>query len=72
MYFWALLQDSTADHSSDSPTESVPEADKTKLENLIRRRRVYGDITQNVTEEELEQLLKKFGNHVPKVRLYQC
>ena len=50
----------------DTP-EAAQSADKTKLENLIRRRRVYGDITQNVTEAELEELLKKFGNHVPKV-----
>jgi hypothetical protein len=33
----------------------------------IKRRKVYGDITQNATEEELDQLLVHFGNHVPDV-----
>jgi hypothetical protein len=28
---------------------------------------VYGDITQNASEHELEQLLVNFDNHVPAV-----
>ncbi len=35
--------------------------------NQVKRRKVYGDITQNATEEELEQLLINFDNHVPSV-----
>ncbi len=33
----------------------------------IKRRAIYGDITQNATEEELKQLLINFDNHVPSV-----
>jgi hypothetical protein len=42
-------------------------ADPVKLQNLIKRRKIYGDITQNATDEELEKLLQFFGNEVPKV-----
>ena len=35
--------------------------------NQVKRRKVYGDITQNATEEELEQLLINNDNHVPSV-----
>ena len=39
-----------------------------KLKNLRDRRKVYGDITQTVTDpKELEDLLKLFGNQVPLV-----
>ena len=31
---------------------------------------VYGDITQNATEDELKSLLKRFNNEVPKVILF--
>ena len=48
-------------------TDEVAKADEKKLANLIKRRKIYGDITQNATEEELESLLKKYGNQVPKV-----
>ena len=43
------------------------EADPIKLGNLIKRRKIYGDITQNVTEDELAKLLRYFNNHVPSL-----
>ena len=33
----------------------------------MKRRKVYGDITQNATEEDLEELMINFDNHVPSV-----
>ena len=33
------------------------EVDMAKLENLIKRRKVYGDITQNATESQIKRLL---------------
>lgn len=42
-------------------------ADQKKLGNLVKRRKVYGDITQNATKDELEMLLRIFDNHVPQV-----
>ena len=48
--------------------DSKPLADPVKLENLLQRRQnVYGDITQNVSEEDIEKLLRHFNNHVPSV-----
>ena len=41
--------------------------DPIKLENLIKRRKIYGDITQNVSEDELAKLLRYFDNHVPSI-----
>ncbi len=55
------------DLSLETQKEPAAEADTAKLENLIRRRSVYGDITQNADPAELEELLKKFNNQVPKV-----
>ena len=42
-------------------------ADQVKLENLIKRQQIYGDITQNATKEDLEKLLRYFNNEVPQV-----
>ena len=47
--------------------ETKPEVDPIKLENLIKRRKIYGDITQNVSEDELAKLLQYFDNHVPSI-----
>ena len=47
--------------------ESKAPADPEKLNNLLKRRKIYGDITQNVTEEEIEKLLRHFDNHVPSM-----
>jgi hypothetical protein len=42
-----------------------------KLKNLVKRRKIYGDITQNASgPNELEELLKRFNNHVPAVIFY--
>ncbi len=52
-------------HAPDSPEIDV---DKEKLANLVKRRRIYGDIAQSAeSEDELEKLLKKYNN---KVRSY--
>ena len=34
---------------------------------MITRRKIYGDIIQNVDLDELEALLRHFNNNVPKV-----
>ena len=44
-----------------------PEADETALKNLLERRKIYGDITQNASNEEIEILLRYHDNNVPKV-----
>lgn len=41
--------------------------DDVKLANLVARQKTYGDSLQNVTKDELEFLLRTFGNHVPDV-----
>ena len=48
---------------SDKPLE----ADAMKLENLVKRRKIYGDITQNASESDLSKLLRFFENDVPSV-----
>ena len=48
-------------------TDKVAEPDPVKLANLIKRRQVYADITQNATEEELAKLLRFYNNVVPSV-----
>ena len=47
-------QDEDENESSKSPK---PKPDLKKLANLIQRRKVYGDITQNATESQIERLL---------------
>ena len=41
---------------SKAPKDHV-EVDMAKLENLIKRRKVYGDITQNATESQIKRLM---------------
>ena len=53
----------------DSPFDDDFKVDTKKLRNLIRRRAIYGDITQNASEKELKQLLKLHQNNVPEVIL---
>ena len=48
-------------------TEVAQQADPKILETLKRRRKIYGDIMQNVDLEEVEALLLHFNNNVPKV-----
>ena len=45
----------------------VEEVDEKRLANLIERRKVYGDITQSATEQELKELLCLYENNVPRV-----
>ncbi len=33
----------------------------------LKRQKIYGDVAQNATREELEKLLVQFDNHVPDV-----
>ena len=48
-------------------TEVAKLADPKILETLKGRRKIYGDIMQNVDLEEVEALLLHFNNNVPKV-----
>ena len=43
--------------------------DEEKLSNLLKRQKIYGDVTQNATKEELSYLLGIFKNVVPHVIL---
>ena len=44
-----------------------PSTDETKLQNLVKRRKIYGDITQNASEKDLSKLLRFYENDVPSV-----
>ena len=37
--------------------QTAPAIDAVKLQNLLKRRSVYGNITQNATEEQIKRLL---------------
>ena len=52
---------------SSSDLEGKPDVCMEKLKNLTKRQNVYGDITQNASPEELENLLRYHENHVPDV-----
>ena len=41
--------------------------DETKLANLVKRLKVYGDVVQGESEESLREILKKANNDVPLV-----
>ena len=64
--------DSNGSNESDEnelDLQGKPEVcDELKLKNLIKRQKVYGDITQNASHEELENLLRYYENNVPQVR----
>ena len=63
----------TDDHKDDTDhSENLqPEPDAMKLENLLKRRKVYGDITQNASETELLRLLvSKINNGITSVKYY--
>ena len=51
--------------------ENKSEVDRMKLENLNKRQKIYGDITQNASPEDLETLLKYFENHVPSGTIHK-
>ena len=59
-----MLSDSEEEEREDDnnmdkniPKEPQGMADSIKLKNLLKRRSVYGDITQNATEAQLVRLL---------------
>ena len=58
---WMISDDEDSDTMDDkkNPKETTSKisADGVKLGNLLKRHRVYGDITQNATESQLERLL---------------
>jgi len=41
--------------------------DKEKLDNLLARQKIYGDITQSASPLQLEEMLKMFNNDIPAV-----
>ena len=47
--------------------EGKPKVCEDKFQNLLKRQKVYGDITQNASPEELENLLRHCENNVPDV-----
>ena len=55
---------------NDLDLDGKPEVSSEKLENLVKRQKVYGDITQNASPEELETLLRYHENKVPEVSLF--
>ena len=56
--------DTMADLKNDKKTISKTSADGVKLGNLLKRHRVYGDITQNATESQLERLLVYISENI--------
>ena len=54
---------------NDLDLEGKPEVCEEKYQNLIKRQKTYGDITQNASPEELENLLRYYENSVPEVSL---
>ena len=60
--------DTMDDTKNDKETISKTSADGVKLGNLLKRHRVYGDITQNATESQLERLLVRMSeNRIAKL-----
>ena len=51
-------------------SDKVSQPDEIKMSNLIKRRKIYGDITQNASEVDLAKLLRFYNNDVPSVILY--
>ena len=56
--------DTMDDTKNDKETISNTSADGVKLGNLLKRHRVYGDITQNATESQLERLLVSISENI--------
>ena len=56
--------DTMDDKKNPKETTSKISADGVKLGNLLKRHRVYGDITQNATESQLERLLVNICNNI--------
>ena len=56
--------DTMDDKKNHKETTSKISADGVKLGNLLKRHRVYGDITQNATESQLERLLVSISDNI--------
>ena len=65
---WMISDDEDSDTMDDkkNPKETTSKisADSVKLGNLLKRHRVYGDITQNATESQLERLLVNISENI--------
>ena len=65
---WMISDDEDSDTMDDTKydkeTISKTSADGVKLGNLLKRHRVYGDITQNATESQLERLLVSISDNI--------
>ena len=65
---WMISDDEDSDTMDDkkNPKETTSKisADGVKLGNLLKRHRVYGDITQNATESQLERLLVNISENI--------
>ena len=57
-------EDTMDDKKNPKETTSKISADGVKLGNLLKRHRVYGDITQNATESQLERLLVNISENI--------
>ena len=57
-------------HEFDQLDSSDTKVDESKLANLVKRLKVYGDVVQGETEESLREFLKKAKNDVPMVIRY--
>ena len=54
---WILEDDKENTGNSDRDSSSETQPDPEKLQNLLDRHKVYGDITQNATESQIKRLL---------------
>ncbi|XP_075250882.1 uncharacterized protein LOC142343080 [Convolutriloba macropyga] len=59
---WLIADDEATDEA-----DSQDLVDHIKLRNLLKRRKTYGDITQNATAMQIERLLVMYKNEVPQV-----
>ena len=48
-----------------SKTPQAKNIDEEKFDNLVRRRSVYGDLTQGFTDDEIKQALIQSNNNIP-------
>ncbi|XP_063712181.1 uncharacterized protein LOC134840348 [Symsagittifera roscoffensis] len=61
---WLIPDEEISEEEID---ETAAKADPVKLRNLLKRRKTYGDITQNATDLQIQRLLVRHDNEVPKV-----
>ena len=59
-------EDKTDDSKANTTKSSTVLVDPIKLENLLKRRKVYGDLCQNATESQIERLLVS-DHHLEKI-----